>query len=279
MLGIVIVSYRSDDRTVMFIKKELSKIVIPHLTVVVDNGASPAEAENLQARLGSLATVLPSENGGFAKGNNKGARWLYEHGQFDYILFTNNDIRIESGDVVQNLLHCFHVHPDVGIAGPEIVGLDGERQSPTPYRGLWERYVWMYYCTPFLSKEAKRKRFQLNYANEADEGYHYSLMGSFMLVAVAAFREVGGFDEGTFLYAEEPILSERFHSIGKKCWFCPTVRVVHEHGVTVTRHFSSKTAAMLDFDSNAYYYQKYKGYNRLSSSVARLLYRMILSVK
>lgn len=279
MLGIVIVSYRSDDRTVAFVRDELSKLTVPHRTVVVANGADATEAELLQARLEGRATVLPSDNGGFAKGNNKGARWLSEQGGVEYILFTNNDIQIESGQVIQHLLACFQVHPDVGMAGPEIVGKDGERQSPSPYRGLWERYVWMYLCTPFLSPEAKRIRFGLDYAKEAKEGYHYRLMGSFLMVDAASFRQVGGFDEGTFLYAEEPILSERFLGIGKRCWFCPSVRVIHEHGSTISQHLPSKAAAMVDFDSNAYYYRKYKGYGRLSTAVARLLYSIILSVK
>lgn len=279
MLGIVIVSYRSDDQTAAFVRNELSKLTVPHRTVVVANGAGTTEAEALQVSLEGEATVLPAENGGFAKGNNIGARWLFEQGGCDHILFTNNDIRIESGDVIESLLACFHAHPDVGMAGPEIVGVDGERQSPAPYRGLWERYVWIFLSTPFLSREAKRKRFRLDYAKEAGEGYHYRLMGSFLMVDVVPFRHVGGFDEGTFLYAEEPILSERFLRIGKKCWFCPSVRVIHEHGSTVSRHLSSRAAAMVDFDSNAYYYRKYKGYGRLSTMAARLLYRLILSVK
>ena len=38
MLGIVIVSYRSDDLTVRFVEDQLSRITIPYQVVVVDNG-------------------------------------------------------------------------------------------------------------------------------------------------------------------------------------------------------------------------------------------------
>ena len=43
MLGIVIVSYRSDDLTVRFVEDQLSRITIPYQVVVVDNGATAEE--------------------------------------------------------------------------------------------------------------------------------------------------------------------------------------------------------------------------------------------
>ena len=75
MIGIVIVSYRSDDLTVRFIREELSKVSLPYRIVVVDNGADETEASALAARIPE-AVVLPAENKGFAAGNNLGVRWL-----------------------------------------------------------------------------------------------------------------------------------------------------------------------------------------------------------
>ena len=40
MLGIVIVNYRSDALTSRFVREELSRIRLPHVTVVVDNGGA-----------------------------------------------------------------------------------------------------------------------------------------------------------------------------------------------------------------------------------------------
>ena len=69
MIGIVIVSYRSDDRTVSFVREQLSRVSEPHRIVVVDNGASAEEAAALAARIPE-AIVIPAENRGFAAGNN-----------------------------------------------------------------------------------------------------------------------------------------------------------------------------------------------------------------
>ena len=278
MVGIVVVSYRSADRTAAFVLEELSKVEIPHSVVVVDNGATPEEAEALAARLPGVK-VIAADNGGYARGNNIGARWLRENVHPTHILFANDDVRLASDGVVEALVDKASGNPEIGAVGPEVVGWDGLRQSPEPYMGLWKRYVWMRLCTPFLSKARKRKAFCLDYPEEAAEGFHYKLSGSFLLVDTEAFFQAGMFDENTFLYAEENILSERLSKIGKGCWFCPSVRVVHEHGKTVNAHYPGDYPALLQFRSMAYYYRQYRGYSRLSTGLAGLIYRSFLRLK
>ena len=51
MLGVVIVSYLSDDLTVRFVKEELAKVTIPHRVVVVANGYDAAQAQQLSERI------------------------------------------------------------------------------------------------------------------------------------------------------------------------------------------------------------------------------------
>lgn len=278
MLGIVVVSYRSEDRTVSFITRELPKITAPYTVVVVDNGATPEEAAALAARLPGVK-VLSAENGGYAKGNNLGAVWLREHVAPTHILFSNDDISIRSGSLLEVLLETCRLHPEIGAIGPEVIGLDGERQSPEPYMGLWKRYVWMYLSTFFLSKERKSRVFQLDYSRKAQEGPHYKLSGSFIMVDTEAFFRAGSFDEHTFLYAEENILSERLARVARVCYFRPGVSVVHEHGKTINDHYRVRSRALLQYESMAYYYSHYRGYSRFETGLVRLLFGFILLLK
>ena len=278
MTGIVVVSYRSADRTVAFVTGELSKVAVPHSVVVVANGATAEEAEALAARLPGVK-VIAADNGGYARGNNIGARWLRENVHPTHILFANDDVHLVSEGVVETLVDKAAGDSKIGAIGPEVVGPDGVRQSPEPYMGLWKRYVWMYLSTPFLSKARKRKVFRLDYPEQAAEGFHYKLSGSFFLVDAEAFFQAGMFDENTFLYAEENILSERLSGIGKGCYFCPSVRVVHDHGKTVNAHYPGRLPAVLQYRSMAYYYANYRGYSRLSTGLAGLVFRVILSLK
>ena len=276
MVGIVIVSYRSDDLTVRFVREDLSRISVPYEVVVVDNGETGSSA--LQEKLPEV-TVLVSENRGYASACNLGAEWLRDQVHPESVLFCNNDLRFQSDRVVEALCVTLSAHPEVGAIGPCIVGPDGRRQSPEPYRGLWNRYVWMYVLTPFLSRDRKIRKFQLDYAEKASEGYHYKLMGSFLMVRAEAFFEAGCFDEQTFLYAEEPILSERLSRIGKRCWFCPSVTVVHDHGAVIGSSFKRTETDWMQFRSMAYYYRRYRGYPAWEISLVRMLYRLIQVVR
>ena len=276
-LGIVIVNYREYDRTERFIREEISRIRRPYRLVVVDNGGEPERAEALRQRTG--CEVLVRENDGFAAGCNAGAAALCADADIDMLMFTNNDLHLQTDDVVDRLTDKLDERPDIGIIGPEIIGTDGKRQSPEPYLGLWKRYVWMYLSTPFLTKAAKRRIFCLDAADEAKEGECYRVMGSFFLCPRKAWQQAGGMDPHTFLYAEEPILSERMLRIGLKTYFLPSVTVVHEHGSTIRKHIDSKKASWLQFRSNAYYYRAYKGYPAWQTTLVGWIYRLILSVK
>ena len=274
MLGVVIVNYRNYPLTRKFVTEELSKIRIPFQAVVVDNGATPEESKAFEREIG--IKVLPHANEGFAIGNNVGLMYLVNHYPIDYVLFSNTDIHFVSDDVVEQMIVRMEEKPEIGILGPEIVGLDGNRQSPEPYIGMWDRYVLVYLATPFLSASAKRKRFFLDYAQEAGEGFHYKLMGSFFMCRSKDLMIIDGFDPNTFLYAEEMILTERMTTIGKRAYFYPAVRVVHEHGATINSKMSERRRALHQWESDSYYYRQYKGYSALSCFLVGILFRIIL---
>ena len=277
MLGIVIVNYQEYDRTERFIREELSRIGMPFKLVTVDNGGDPAQAESLRQQTGCEVNVRA--NDGFAAGCNAGAKVLCSNPDIDVLLFTNNDIHLASDDVVRRLIEKLEEYPNIGIIGPDIIGTDGKRQSPEPYMGLWKRYVWMYLSTPFLSREAKRRIFQLDYSEQATEGECYRVMGSFFMCPREAWVQAGGMDPHTFLYAEEPILSERMLRAGRKAYYLPSVTVIHEHGSTIKKHLDGRKSAWLQFQSNAYYYRTYKGYPAWQISLVGLIYRLILYIK
>lgn len=277
MLGIVIVNYRDYGRTERFIREELSRITIPFRLVIADNGGSSEEAAYLQEKTGCTVLALP--NHGFAAGCNRAATELLHDSEVDYILFTNTDLHLGSEGIVEALLAKMEENLEIGIIGPAIVGEDGKRQSPEPYMGLWKRYVWMYLSTPFLSKAFKRSIFQLDYSEEAREGFHYRVMGSFFICRAEDWKQVGGMDEGTFLYAEESILSERMVSIGKRTYFLPSVTVVHQHGAVIGANMDRNRASRLRFESDAYFYRKYKGYPAWQVGLVRIIFKLILACR
>ncbi|MCM1140157.1 MAG: glycosyltransferase family 2 protein [Muribaculum sp.] len=275
MLGIVIVDYKNEDLTIRFVKKELAGMIenIEAQTIIVCNCASRQAIEKYRSWLdvdivaenGTIDTnktihLIPvKENLGFAKGNNLGVQTLARNYTLDYLLFSNTDIEAIDPDVVQVMLSKMSLNEIIGIIGPKVVGLDGRCQSPEPFRPMSQRYVWMYLASPFMSKVKKTAKFHLDYSENAKEGFHYKVMGSFFMMRYTDFKAVGGMDPNTFLYAEEVILSEKLKKISKGVYYCPSASVLHAHGATTHKNLKKHTINKIQADSEKYYYTTYCG--------------------
>lgn len=284
MLAIVIVDYKSVERTLRYVREELAKISAEKRLVIVDNASDAAARQKLCAALGArevgvvgsddavacdAVVVDAGGNVGFARGNNLGAEVARRLWQLDYLLFTNNDIRFVEPDVVDYLTGVLAAHPDAGIAAPDVVGTDGRRQSPAPYWPFWANHLWKDVSRLWLTEEARRKRYALDYAEQAQEGFHYRVLGGFFLARAADFQACGGFDPATFLFYEEMILSERLRAVGRGVYWTPQRKVIHEHSATINRHVHQREKEKLALKSELYYYRNYRHYSRLSLLIGK----------
>lgn len=293
MLAIIIVNYKTEQKTVNYVKQELSKISFPHKIIIVNNSATKESNELFVQALSAsiiynIEEECPSnlyyiinnnENSGFAKGNNLGATFAKLHFSPEYILFTNNDIKFLSPNVVEILISKLKSISTAGMIGPKIIGLREESQSPEPYFSFWDNYIWVYLSTPFYSSENKKKRFKMDYAEKAKEGFHYKLMGSFFIVKAIDFYSCGMMDPNTFLYNEEAILSERMKKIGKYAYYYPNVTILHEHGATTQTFNTRKQIRDLKFKSACYYYRTYIGTNLFEIFIGRIVKQLLNILK
>lgn len=276
MIGVVVINYHSEDKTIEFVRTELAGISEDYAVVIVDNG-STEESRNrlLEAFKGSdqYVFVVPSEeNLGFAKGNNLGAQVAVNQFSPDVLLFANNDIRILEQDAVVRMACKLRSLEDAGALGPKVLGLDGRSQSPEPFVSFWDRHVALYWGSLFPSKS--RRAFWEEYSQTASEGFHYRISGSFFMVKAADYSACGGMDPNTFLYSEEMILTERLKRIGKGVYYYPEVSVVHEHGATTRKYYDKVRVRELRYRSEKYYYKTYIGTPRWQFAVADLTYSL-----
>ena len=297
LLCVIIVNYKMEALTSKFVKNELVKVAIPHKTVIVNNAATKEsdaalckslnatvinENENKNIDFNNDVFVISSaENLGFARGNNLGAEFCRKAFDPYYILFTNNDIKLSENNVVGKLLEKLHVTPEAGVIGPRVIKADGTEQSPCCYLSCWDREVVKHWSFFFLSKKKQTRRFHLDYAENAHEGFHYFVLGCFFIVRAKDFYNCGMFDSSTFLYAEEKILAERMKAIGKGIYYDPSVSVIHAHGST-TKKYAKNKILKWQKDSNLYYYRVYRHtpnrvlfMAKLTNSLVRLKKRLL----
>lgn len=289
VLASIIVNFKSEERTVSYINEELYlKCTIPQIIVIVNNGATEESTKKLQNSLNAniihnitepikihkkkIYIIHNPENSGFAKGNNLGVDFISQHFEVEYLLFTNNDIRFIDSNVIEILIEKLKCHPDVGIIGPKVIGLDGQDQNPYLYTPFWHEILWMSW-ERFLPLK-KKKLFDRAHAKE---GYYYRLMGSFFIIPYTSFIECGKMDPHTFLYAEEVILAERMLNIGKKNYYVPSVQILHEHGQTTSKYLKKGNEVLLN--SILYYFQKYKKVNKFNIMLGRIIVRIYWTIQ
>lgn len=294
MLGIIIVNYKNEKKTISFVRNVLSFVNLPSIVIIVNNEASSESNKILVSELEgelitdisktpnsqSLYVISNPENLGFAKGNNIGVEFAIKYFDISHILFTNNDILFINENIVESLIIKLESLGDkIALIGPRVLGLDGRNQSPEPYISFWNRYFWMYWITPFLSTKKKCRLFKLDYSNNAIEGIHYKISGSFFLVKSKDYIACGMMDSNTFLYGEELILSERLKNIDKFCYFYPTVSILHEHCQTTNSHLSNDSRQTLRFKNECYYYRKYMKVSGTSIIVGRFSLKFYMFLK
>jgi GT2 family glycosyltransferase len=282
-IGVIVVSYHNPDMTTRYVTVELSKLTTSYTLVVVNVAATKEESKQLAENCGLCLVdekyeqsdspkgylIWDEENIGYSRGNNKGVRFLNTIGTFTHYLFSNDDIKIIDVNILHILVNCIDKHKEAACVGPRVVGLNGQDQSPhdiyiSPYRLI----AWK--LLPFLRRR-KSKTEGFTDQSIPFSRYTYWVCGAFMLVDAQCFLKVGMFDEATFLYFEEVILSERLAKIKKKMYYESSVQVIHYEGGSSEK--STQIKRKHEKESRTYYYKKYKHIKSLIVYICNLIYR------
>ncbi|MEM5872106.1 MAG: glycosyltransferase family 2 protein [Candidatus Aenigmatarchaeota archaeon] len=287
--AVVILNWNKSDLTINFVRQ--LKLVEKNIDIIViDNGSNQEEREKihkfaeinnyrifaesdlekireiLDFPKGQDILILLDHNYGYAKGNNFGLKFAYRLG-YKYALIANNDIEINS-PVLEKMLRIFQKDNKIAVVGPKVIGIMGETQGHFIRPGIFD-YVLVPIFFPvlifFLGVYIKIFR-KLNKIDDYEIAY--GLSGCFMLVRLDAMNEVGYFDERTFLYAEELILSEKLLSKGYKIVHYPEVSVKHLHGQS-TKMLGEKKRYFMMVDADLFYLKEYRNYSKIKLGLVK----------
>lgn len=281
MLGVILINYHSEEEAIKFIKNELCHIQYLHKIVIVNNTNSDESQTLLENKLKelelydelnkSIFIISKNENLGYARANNFGAEFLKEKFNPKYLLFSNTDIVFTDKIVVDSLIEKLNQLPDdFSVIGPRVFGLDGLDQSPH-YEISFKRYF-LWNTLPFLRGKLKflQKKKDQSIKN-LESGPCYWVSGCFFIAKSKDFFQVGMFDEYTFLYGEEKMLSERLLREDKKNYFFSSVSLFHEHGSTTKKHIKNRKVKEMIFNNECYYYRHYKKTPKFFINLLRLV--------
>jgi len=199
--------------------------------IVVDNASSDGSTVMLEAVFPWVRLVASHENLGFTGGNNLAIPLTRGR----YILLLNPDTEV-IGSALAALTACMKDHPEIGVLGPELRYGDGSRQSsrrrfPTFGMALFEStpLAWHWPNNPW----ARRYHMDDVPVPSAESGETQPVdwvVGAALLVRRQALEQVGGFDEGYFMYSEELDWCRRAKTAGWQVAYFPGAQVVHHEG-------------------------------------------------
>ena len=227
MVDVVVVSYNSRDRLLACVSPLLG---LPDVNVIVVDNASPDGSLELVQHL-ALTAIQLSENGGFAHGVNAGWR----AGSAPYVLLLNPDARIDA-DSLEALVSALEEVPRRGAVAPRIVDDDGfldwsQRRYPR-LRSTYARALFLHRLFPRADWTDELIRDEEAYTRRGSPDW---VSGACVLLRREALEQVGGLDEGFFMYAEDIDLCKRLRSAGYELLYEPAAVVEHEGGASVPR--------------------------------------------
>jgi N-acetylglucosaminyl-diphospho-decaprenol L-rhamnosyltransferase len=194
--------------------------------VVVDNASHDGSAKQL-VELHPFELIENEENRGFAAAANQGIL----AGTAPYVFILNPDAEVSAG-TLSAFVKLADDRPMAGVIGPLVRDPDGSiypsaRKIPSIGEAVGHAFL-----HPFAPDNWFSRAYTMTDWDRASEREVSWVSGSCMLLRRDALEQVGLFDEGYFMYAEDADLCTRMRSAGWNVLFTPELEVTHVRGVS-----------------------------------------------
>lgn len=229
--------------------------------IVIDNASHDGTVAAVQAAFPAVRVIANTENRGFTGGNNQGLATA----RGDYFFLLNPDTEAQPGALAE-LFRLLQSHPQVGIVGPRLRYADGSIQSSrrrfptlltlftesTIIQDYWPELPWF------------RRYFLADRSPDETQPVDW-IVGAAMFVRRRVYEQIGGLDEGFFMYCEELDWCRRATAAGWQIVYHPVAEVMHYEGRSSEQAVASRHIRF--FSSRVRYTRKYHG--RLAAACLR----------
>lgn len=239
-VAVITVSYGSADVLGPFLATVPAASAIAATAIVADN--KPTDAEGVAAlseEHGARYLPLPA-NLGYGGAINAAAKELPK--EVDWILVANPDLLLGPGSI-DALVAAGESDPMIAAVGPAIMTNNevypSARSIPSLRNGIGHALfanIWL--GNPWTRAYRKDSEYG---SSRRDAGW---LSGACVLVRRSVFDEIGGFDEGFFMYFEDVDLGYRLGKLGYRNVYEPAAVVEHS-GAHSTDSSASESARMI----------------------------------
>lgn len=252
-LSIIIVSWNVADLLAACLDRVFAGLGnLSAEVIVVDSGSSDATVALVRERYPQVTLVALDENSGFSRGNNVGLAKASGR----YLLLLNPDTEIIDS-ALKGMVAYLDSNGDVGIVGPYTRNSDGSYQST---RRRFPTLATAFFESTWLQPLAPKSLLDRFYVNDAPPDQTLDVdwvQGSALMARREVYAQVGGLDEGYFMYSEELDWCKRARDAGWRVVFLADAQITHHGGksseqVVARRHILFQTSKLR-------YFRKYHG--------------------
>ncbi|MEM6742402.1 MAG: glycosyltransferase family 2 protein [Pseudomonadota bacterium] len=202
---------------------------------IVDNASTGDDAVLLADHLATsgpdgspdpeVRLIVSAVNGGFAAGNNLAFAVIRDlNWTPDAVLMLNPDAEMRPG-ALREMLAVLAARPEAGFVGPRLENSDG-----STWTAAFRFPSAMSEFAGATGVGALTRRWPVVLPESVSPMQVDWVTGAAMLARWDAIEDVGGMDEGFFLYYEEIDFMRRAAAKGWGSWHAPAARVLHEAG-------------------------------------------------
>jgi GT2 family glycosyltransferase len=263
-LSIVIVTYNSAPHVEACLSSlEPAMAGLAAEVILVDNASSDGTADLVRRRFPHVRVMAETVNHGFAGGVNAGLAIATGR----YVAWINPDSQVVDGRFA-DVVAWLDAHPGVGIAGLRLVDTEGntepsDRGFPGFHSALGHRYsplTRLWPGNPF-SRRYLRTDTERDGVAAADW-----VSGAALVHRRSLAMDLGGLDEGFFMYCEDVDFCYRASKQGSGVRYLPFVTLRHEIGGSSRAVKPAMIRAR--HESLWRYYRKHLGGNPIKDAAA-----------
>lgn len=222
--------------------------------IVLDNASSKEDIELLEAGLTNGETLIETGgNLGTSKAWNIGAKQV----RGKYLFYVNSDM-LFINDSIGILKAYMDDHDECGVSGGNLY--NSQKKPTHSYRRENSPRFWksqgmaIFQLVTFIKKAIGNSRFN-RMKKPLEVAY---ICGADMFVRSSVFKQVGGFDENIFMYAEEADLQYQINKLGYHVMNVPQAKMIHFEGDTFKKDGTgfSEFRLVQSIKSSLYYFKK-----------------------
>ena len=195
--------------------------------IVVDNRSNDNTVKMIHEKHSSVTLIQNNRNEGYTIPMNRAMK----EADGEYLLILNPDAFVKP-KAVAALANFLDLHPEVGIAGPKVLNVDGTFQKSCR-RGVARPWNVISYFTGLAARfpdNSKYTGYHLSHLDENILNEVDGVSGSCMMIRRNLIDKIDCFDERFFDYQEDSDYCFRAKAAGWKIYYVPEAEVIHDAG-------------------------------------------------